>query len=194
MPLHRAAQPLGHQWLAWLLLVAVALMGLTITRQQALGSLHSHTDQGPRLSSALQTAVSSLGNDWSRRWRQQQALGHGQLLLATASYGAHWPSDSAAIANATRWDAADAHSHDSLERHRHAAHDASVVALDGAAEFANAADSPASGSATLLSGMGIPSAALVVQAMPSRVGPWPVGRFAALATRSVPPLLRPPSV
>lgn len=185
----------GQKWLVWLLLVAVAVMGLTITRQQALGSLHSHPDQRPRLSTALRAAASSLGNDWARRWQQQQVNGHGQLLLGTAAYGTLWQSDkdNTAAASATRVHDDHKHSHDSLERHHHGAHDASVVALDGAAELVAASDSPASGVPLLLLGIGAPSAGLVLQATTSHIGTWPQGRFAALASRSVPPLLRPPS-
>lgn len=193
MTQHRRALPSGQRCMAWLLLLAVALMGLTVTRQQVLGSLHSHTDQGPRLSVALHIAVSSLGSDWARRWQQQHILGHGQMLMA-ATDSTDWPSDTAEAANATRLHESHAHNHDSLERHHHAAHDASVVALDGAAELANASDSPASGASLLLFSLAAPSAALTVPANASHMATWPSGRFAALASRSVPPLLRPPSV
>ncbi len=182
---YRTAHPIGQKWLAWLLLVAVALMGLTITRQQALGSLHSHADQGPRMASALSAAVSNLGNHWINRWQLQQAVGHGQLLANAGSDG---------MPDATGLHDSDPHDHDALERHHHAAHDASVLAVDGAAESAAAADSAASGGSVVLSGFGVPSAGLVVPTMTGFNGPWPVGRLAAFVSRSVPPLLRPPSL
>ena len=183
----------GQKYLAWLLVLAIGLVGLTITRQQLLGSLHTHADHTPRPPSVLSTALSDLASDWISRWQQQQVIGHGQLLLATASEGTPWPSDSAAVTDATRLHDAHAHDHDSLERHHHAAQDASVVALDGAAELADAADSSANGASVLLASVGAIADGLSLPDMDKHNGPWPIGRLVAFVSRSVPPLLRPPT-
>lgn len=181
---HRAAHPIGRKCLAWLLLVALVFMGLTITRQQALGSLHSHADQGPHISTALKNALSSLANDWVDRWESQQAFGHGQLLTGifhSADVQAHAPVY------------AHTHDHSDLERHHHAPSDATVVALDGTAGSADTADSSAMGVSLLLPIVWTSTAGLVLHAVAEQTGPWPVGRLVAFATRTVTPLLRPPS-
>lgn len=194
MPQQRLATTAGQKCLTWLLVLAIGLMGLTITRQQVLGSLHSHAEQTPRTSSVLNTALSNLASDWISRWQQQQVIGHGQWLLGTASDATTWPVDSAAVAEATRSHDADAHDHNSLERHHHAAHDASVVALDGAAQLADAADSSANGASVLLASVGALAAGLSLPTVAEHNGPWPAGRMVAFVSRSVPPLLRPPTV
>lgn len=184
----RVAHTAGQQCLAWLLLLAVALMGLTITRQQALGSLHSHAPPRLHIPSTVTTAVSSLANNWKSRWQRQKVLGHGQLQLDTAANAALWTANTASHAAHGHM-----HDHDALERHHHAADDATVVALDGAAELAGAADSPANGGAILLPAAGLPGGALVLQAVAQRTGPWPAGRAVAFVSLSVPPPLRPPT-
>lgn len=176
-----AAQTVGQKCLAWLLLVAVALMGLTITRQQALGSMHRHVDQGTHLPSAVAAAITSVASDWKSRWQQQKVRGHGQLSLATVHFPAHSPSHY------------QAHDHDTLERHHHAPHDASVVALDGAAEFADAADSPANGASILLPALGAAGSGLAWLKSTAHRGPWPVGQAVDFVSRSIPPPLRPPA-
>jgi hypothetical protein len=185
MTQHRAAHPIGQKCLAWLLLIAVAFMGLTITRQQALGSLHGHADQGPRISSVLTTALSSLASDWVDRWQEQKAFGHGQLLPAIF-HGADVLSHAPVYAQA--------HDHSALERHHHVADDVTVIALDGAAATADAADSSTLGGSLLLPIVWTPAAGLVLHAIAEQTVPWPVGRFVAFASRTVPPLLRPPSL
>ena len=190
MTLRRAEPPTSARSLVWLLLVAVALMGLTVTRQQALGPLHTHAEQGARSTSTFSAAVSSLASDWLSRWRQQQVFGHTQLRLAAASdERALWSPGDARTGEHT----AHIHDHDTLERHHHAADDASVVALDGAAQAADAADSSAAGAPNLLPIVTTTSDGLAVPALAARSGPWPVDRAAAFASRSVAPLLRPPT-
>lgn len=68
--------------LVWLLLVAIALLGLTITQQQALGSLHTHSRLESR-NTVVIAVVASLASDWKGRWQQQKLHGHGQLVLGT---------------------------------------------------------------------------------------------------------------
>ena len=197
MTQQRVAHSAGQKGLAWLLVLAIGLLGLTITRQQVLGSLHSHTDNALHTPSVLSTAVSNLAHDWISRWQQQQVFGHGQLILGSASAVPPWPAARAAVADASRLhDVHDshAHDHDSLERHHHAAHDASVVAVDGGAQLADAADSSANGPSVLLTGAGVLADGFNVPMVAEHNGPWPVGRFVAFASRSVPPLLRPPTV
>ncbi len=166
----RAMHSVGTQSLLWLLLLALALMGLTVTRQQALGSLHRHdqaTVQGP---STLASVTASLASDWLNRWRQQQRWGHGALPL-------HMATDVP-------------HTHGDLERHHHAAGDPSVESIDGAAD---AADNATTTGMVLLTAVATPSRALVVLAVAAERGPWPVDRFATFKSRSVAPLLRPPA-
>lgn len=178
-----AAPTVGQKCLTWLLLVAVALMGLTITRQQALGSLHRHADHGAHQPSAVAAALTILASDWNERWQQQKMRGHGHLLSAAAHFPA--PAPSRALVHE--------HDHNTLERHHHAPHDASVVALDGAAEFADAADSPASGSSVLLPALGAAGSELAWLQSAEHRGPWPVGHAVAFVSRNIPPPLRPPA-
>lgn len=175
----RAAHTVGQKCLAWLLLIAVACMGLTITRQQALGSLHRHTDHSLHMPSAVTATFSSLVSDWTGRWQQQKVRGHGQLLLAAAHFPAPSPSD--------------VHDHNTLERHHHAPHAANVVALDGAAVAADAADSPAGGASVLLPVLGTSGSRLFWRVTAAHRGPWPVGHAVAFVSRSIAPPLRPPA-
>ncbi|MES2952217.1 MAG: hypothetical protein V4858_27135 [Pseudomonadota bacterium] len=186
----RTAQNAGLQSLVWLLLVAVALMGLTITRQQALGSLHIHADRESQGTPRLSTAVATLANDWLSRWQQQHVFGHGQLLLGTASGAAPWPSNISGVSHTTDVRSTHAHDHDSLERHHHTVDDGSVIALDGAAEVA---DDSAAGALILLPVAATPNDGPAMPAIAERRGPWPVDNFAAFVSRNVAPLLRPPS-
>lgn len=180
--------------LVWLLLVAVALMGLTVTRQQALGPLHSHADQEVRGHSTFSYAVSSMASDWRSRWRQQQVFGHTQLRLAAAPDAATpWPpSDSRAGALGAHGHT-QANDHEDLERHHHAVDDASVVAVDGAAHAADTADSSGAGAPSLLPIAATPSGGLTVHALADRRGPWPIDSAVAFVSISVAPLLRPPA-
>lgn len=180
----------GTRGLVWLLLVAVTLMGLAVTRQQALGPLHTHAELGAGGTSAISAAVSSLATDWRSRWRQQQAFGHTQLrLVAVSDEMALWPpSDSRTGAHS-----AHIHDHGALERHHHAVEDASVVAVDGAAHAADAADGLAAGAANLLPAVATLSDGLALLALVTRGGPWPIDSAAAFVSRSIAPLLRPPT-
>ncbi len=191
MTQQRVAQHVGVQSLVWLLLLAVALMGLTVTRQQALGSLHLHADQQPQGTSVLAAAVSSLASDWLIRWQHQHLFGHQQLRLGAASDAPLWPSSDFRDSDATA--TRGTHTHDSLERHHHAVDDGSVVALDAAAEAAGAADSSATGGTILLPVAATPGNGLVLPAIAKRGGPWPVDRTTAFVSRSVAPPLRPPA-
>jgi hypothetical protein len=177
--------------LVWLLLVAVALMGLTVTRQQALGSLHLHADQGARGVPSFSATVSNLASDWLSRWRQQQVFGHKQLRFAAIPDAATtWPaSDPEADTGSVH-----SHAHDSLKRHHHAAGDASVVAVDGAAPAADAVDSSAAGAAHLPPLVATPGEGLVLPTPAARRGPWPVDGATAFVSRNISPLLRPPSI
>lgn len=189
MPYHRTAHPVGNTCLTWLLLVAVALMGLTITRQQALGPLHSHQEHRSHAPSAIGAVLSDWASDWHGRWQQQKMSGHGQMLLALV------PAPERALRHRDiPHTHTSTHTHDLLERHHHAAHDASVVALDGAAAGADAADSPASGASLLLPGLATLRDGIAVPAASCVRGSWPIGRIVALASRSIPPPLRPPAI
>ena len=191
MTLRRAEPPTSARSLVWLLLVAVALMGLTVTRQQALGPLHTHADQAVRGNSTFSAAVFSLASDWLGRWRQQQVFGHNQLRLAAVS-------DSAAflpLSDDSHPGTGSAHAHDddALERHHHAVGDAGVVAVDGAAQAADAADSSAAGAPNLLPIVATPNGGLALPALADRRGPWPIDGGTAFVSRSIAPLLRPPA-
>ncbi len=182
---YRAAHPLGRKCLAWILLVAVVLMGQTITRQQALGSLHSHVDQGSHISTGLTNALSSLARDWLDRWQAQKAFGHRQLL-PTNFHGAELQARAHV----------DPHSHDhsTLQRHHHAAGDDTVIALDGASASADTVDTSAMGVSMLLPIVWAPDAGLMLHPISEPTGPWPAGRLFAFSSRTVLPLLRPPSL
>jgi hypothetical protein len=182
---HHRVTPSTHQKrLVWLLLVALVLLGLTITQRQVLGSLHTHADVGPThtLTSA---AVSSLAHDWKIRWQRQKMLGHGQLVLATPFDAVVWPTV------ATR--GAHVHGHGALERHHHAADDETVVAIDGAAQVAEAGESPTTSASLLLPAVGTPVDAIKLPAVSRNTGAWPVASFATLVSRAIPPPLRPPT-
>ncbi len=183
---HRRVTPRSiQQSLLWLLLVAMVLLGLTITQHRALGSLHKHSNLELRNTSVL-TAVSVLASDWKARWQQQKILGHGQLLLATPSTAMDWP----AVAPRGSHN----HDHDALERHHHAADDGTVVALDGAAQGVSAVDGSSTAASIMLPVVGTPNEALTLQAIASHTVNWPVASFAALVSRAIPPPLRPPTV
>lgn len=196
MTQRRVLRDAGTRSLVWLLVLAVVLMGLTITRQQALGSLHLHAGQELRDTSSLSTAASRLASNWLKRWRQQQLFGHTELRTHIATDAALWPSR--ATQHADRVLARDAHGpahrHDSLERHHHAISDGSVVALDGAAQAAESADGGSTSAPLVLPGVATPSAGLAVPALLADRGPWPVDRGAVFVSRSVAPALRPPAV
>ena len=190
MTQQRAKSPTSARSLVWLLLVAVALMGLTVTRQQALGPLHTHADQEVRGNSTLSAVVSSLASDWLSRWRQQQVFGHNQLRLAAVADPAPLlpPGNFRAGAHG-----AQVIGHDVLERHHHAVDDASVVAVDGAAQAADVADRSAAGAPNLLSIVTTPNGGLVLPALGERCGTWPIDRAATFVSRSIAPPLRPPA-
>lgn len=171
--------------LVWLLLVAIALLGLTITQQQALGSLHKHFGLESR-TTVVVAVVASLASDWKGRWQQQNIRGHGQLVLGTASNAMDWPPVAPRSAHG--------HDHDALERHHHAAGDETVVALDGAAQRVEAVDGSNTASSIVLPIVGTPGNALTLQAIASDAGAWPTPGFAALVSRAIPPPLRPPTV
>ena len=192
----RIQRDTGTRSLVWLLLMAVMLMGLTITRQQALGSLHRHTGQELRAPSKLSTAVSSLASNWLNRWRQQQLFGHSELRTRLATDTTLWPSRATQLADHAHASGAhpETHQHDALERHHHAMGDGSVVALDGAAQAAEAADGGSSGASLVSPGVATPSAGLAMPDPHADKGPWPVDPGTAFATRSVAPALRPPAV
>ncbi len=188
----RVQRDAGTRSLVWLLLMAVMLMGLTITRQQALGSLHLHAGQELQGAFNLCTTASSLASNWLNRWRQQQFFGHSELRMRMAPDATLWPSPAPQLADQVQAGAAHGqpHHHDSLERHHHAIGDGSVVALDGAAQAAESAD----GAPLVLSGIATPGAGLAVPALLADRGPWTVDPGAAFVTRSVAPALRPPAV
>lgn len=184
-----AKRNVGVQSLVWLLLVAMLLMGLTVTRQQALGSLHRHADAALQGSAPLATAASALASDWLNRWRQQQMFGHSALRLRMAADATLWPPSAGVQGHD------DGHDHDSLERHHHAVGDASVVAVDGAAEaVAESADGGGAGAVVMLPVAATPSAGLAVPALATRTGPWPVASATAFVSRNIAPPLRPPAV
>lgn len=191
MPYHRKAPSVGNTCLAWLLLLAVALMGLTVTRQQALGPLHSHTVERSHNAppSAIGAALSDWARDWQGRRQHQKMSGHSQMLLTFAPFPERANRHSDIPHTHTN-----NHTHDALERHHHAADDASVVALDGAAAGADAADSPSNGASLLLISLAAPGGGLAVPATSALRSSWPVGRIAVLSSRSVPPPLRPPAI
>ena len=171
--------------LVWLLLVATALLGLTITQQQALGSLHKHSGLESR-NTVVTAVLASLASDWKGRWQRQNIHGHGQLVVGTPFDAMDWP----AIAPRGSHD----HDHDALERHHHAPNDATVVALDGAAERVEAVDGSATAASFVLPVAGTPGNALTLQVITSDAGTWPAPGFAALVSRAIPPPLRPPTV
>jgi hypothetical protein len=187
MTQRHTAQAIGTRSLIWLLLFAIALMGLTVARQQALGSLHLHADQGLRDSSIVGPAVFSLASEWKNRWRQQQVFGHGQLRPHAALNATPWPLGNTSRARHS----AEPHSHNDLERHHHASGDASVLALDGAA---GSAEDGATGAVVMLLMLGATCGALVLPALAARQDRWPVDGAVSFISWNVAPLLRPPAV
>ena len=169
----RTTPSASHRGLAWLLLVAMALMGLTVTRQQALGSLHHHAGRTVPVPSAAATVLSELASDWKARWQLQRVVGHGQFLLDLGTdYSrrlAH-AAPQASLANAHE------HDHDTLERHHHAPSDSDVVALDGSANGAQSADSPSGVSTVLLFAAGPIGNGPLWPTVALRQGSWPAGR------------------
>ena len=187
MTQRRVEQSASARSLMWLLLFAIALMGLTVARQQALGSLHLHADQGLRDSSIAGAAVLSLASEWQNRWHQQQVLGHGQLRPHTALNAMPWPLGNTSHAGHS----AQPHSHDDLERHHHASGDATVLALDGAA---GSTEDGATGAVVMLPMLGATRGAMVLPALAARQGRWPVDGAVSFVSWNVGPLLRPPAV
>lgn len=185
MTLRRVAPRSIQKSLVWLLLLAMVLLGLTITQQQALGSLHKHSNLQSRHTSVI-TAVFVLANDWNARWQQQKILGHRQLLLGTPSNEMDWPG----VASRGSHD----HDNDALERHHHAADDGTVLALDGAAQGVSAVDGSSTAGSIILPVVGTPNDALTLQAAASNPMRWPEAGFTAFVSRTLPPPLRPPTV
>ena len=191
---HYTAKTIGTRCLLWLMLVTVLLLGLTVTRQQTLGALHFHADMGGgspwRVDATRSATPSDFGSSWLNRWRQQQVFGHGHMALGQTST----PSLQLVSRTQVRRDA-DRHQnvdhHLALERHHHTGNDQSVIALDGAAE---AADAGNVGAIILIPIFAGPSQGLFFAGMTSRNGSWPITRAVSFASRKVAPLLRPPSV
>ena len=187
MTQRRVEQSAIARSLVWLLLLSIAFMGLTVARQQALGSLHMHADLGLRDSSTISSAISSLANEWQSRWRQQQVFGHGYLRPYADRDAKPWPTANSGRAGHS----AQPHSHDDLERHYHATSDATVLALDGAA---GSAEDSANGAMLVLPMLATTSSALVLSALAAREGLWPVDGAVSFVSWSVAPPLRPPSL
>jgi hypothetical protein len=189
MTLRLPVQAIGTRSLIWLLLLAVVLMSFSVARQQALGSLHQHTDAELRsastFTSTFSAAASSLASHWMSRRQQQQVFGHGQLQVGVIAAPALW---AASARRDTRHN--EDHHHDTLERHYHALGDDSVIALDGAAE---AAETGSVGAVVLLPMLASPSQGLVVATTTGRKGSWPVQGGVRFASMKVAPLLRPPA-
>lgn len=179
---HRAKHRVGARSLVWLLLLALALLGLTTTRQQALGPLHLHADHTVAgTPSALSAVASRFASDWHDRWRQQQMFGHAEVALRMTPGATRWPPG------------ARTHNHDALERHHHALGDASVLALDGAAQAADTADGSTTGALVLLPVVALPDEGLTVPMLAATAGAWPVDGATAFASRPIAPPLRPPT-
>jgi hypothetical protein len=178
----------GTRSLLWLLLVTVALMGLTVTRQQALGSLHVHADVSVRGTPSLGGEISRLGANWRSRWQLQQVFGHGQL-----KWGFVAQEVSLSPSNDSRNVPAHDHAHGTAERHHHAMGDDSVLALDGAAEAASAAEGSTAGAVSWFSAVGTPSVWPRLLALITGKTHWPVYNAMAFYSRTIAPLLRPPS-
>ncbi|OYU32436.1 MAG: hypothetical protein CFE39_03520 [Comamonadaceae bacterium PBBC2] len=206
MTQRHTAQAIGTRSLVWLLVLAVVLMGLSVARQQALGSWHLHADVGLRGSptalamphststSTFSAVASGLASHWLSRWQQQQVFGHGQLRVGQSAGPTLW---AASAKPAPSHDHDHDHDHDTLERHHHALGDQranqSAIALDGAAE---AADAGSVGATLLLPQFASPSQGKPLAgmaAMAARNGPWPVQGAVRFASRKVVPLLRPPA-
>lgn len=175
--------------LVWLLVLAVVLMSLSVTRQHVLGTLHWHADGGARGASAaapLHTpgvTLSGLASLWYSRWQQQQMFGHGQVRVGMAAGPVEGRLDSAQPLSP-------GHYHHALERHHHTPGDQGVIALDGAAE---AADSASPGAALCLPLFAAPSAGLTLVAPAAPNGSWPIRGAERFASLPVAPLLRPPA-
>ena len=181
-------QAIGTRSIIWLLLLAVVLMGFSVARQQALGSLHQHAEAELRsaftFTTTFSAAASGLASHWLSRRQQQQVFGHGQLQAGVTAAPALW---AASARRDNRHD--EDHHHDTLERHHHALSDDSVIALDGAAE---AADTSSVGAALLLPLLASPSQGLVLATTTGRNGSWPVQGGVRFVSMKVAPLLRPP--
>jgi len=183
------SQTIGTRSLIWLLLLAVVLMSFSVARQQALGSLHQHSDAdfpvASTITGKISAAASNLASQWLSRRHQQQMFGHGQLQVRLKDASAQW------AAFAKRDSGHDeSHHHDTLERHHHALGDSSVIALDGAAE---GADTGGVGAALLLPMLASPSQGIVLATTTDRNGSWPVQGGVRFASMKVAPLLRPPA-
>lgn len=181
--------------LVLLLLCAIALLGLTIARQQALGSLHLHKDQRLQAVSPISVAASSLARNWLDRWRQQQRFGHTALRTHVAPDArVLTPSAAQDRGPVSRHDGnVHRHDHGDTERHHHIAGDDSVVAMDGAAEAAELVDAAVSVTSLVLPIAAMPGAGLALRAMAGRRIAWPANRTIAFVSWSVAPPLRPPA-
>ncbi len=187
----RSAQTATIKCLAWLLVVALALLGSVVNRQQTLGPMHSHSEPDVPNAYLLTDAFSKLTSEWSSRWEQQQLLGHGQLRLRGASDTRH--SESLSLRAVHPEAGRDAHDHDALERHQHAVNDGSVVALDGAPGAVDAADSAVTAAFVLLPCLLMRTASLEVLDRADCKEPWPLEATEAFVSRVVAPPLRPPA-
>lgn len=180
--------------LVWLLLFAIAVLGLTTTTQQALGSMHRHADQSPHPTFELSAAVASVASDWVARRQQQEVAGHGQLRLDTGAYALRWLANHTRMVRLVQQPQDHHHAHDAFERHHHAPDGANLVSLDGAAEGVSAADGSGSAASVVLPLVGSPSRVMALPGLAGTRGPWPVVDGALFASRSVAPPLRPPAV
>ena len=195
MTQRHTAQASGTRSLVWLLVLAVVLLSLSVARQQALGSLHQHAEAAVRnaptmpFTSPVSAAASGLAHNWLSRWQQQQVFGHGQLRV-----GMRVGVEVITAANPVQWAASakpdPGHHHAALERHRHSLGDDSLIALDGAAE---AADAGNVGAAFVLPLLAAPSLRMVLTSTVASNGTWPIHGAVRFATTLVQPLLRPPA-
>jgi hypothetical protein len=182
------ARNAGTRSLLWLLLVTVALMGLSVTRQQALGSLHLHADASVRDTTTLGEEFSRIGAHWRARWQMQQVFGHGQMAWGVlAQEFPLWPT------NDSRSVPAHDHAHGAAERHHHGVGDDSVLALDGAAEAASAAEGSTASAVSWFSAVGTPSVWPLLLALNTGKTHWPVYNAMAFSSRTIAPPLRPPA-
>jgi hypothetical protein len=182
----------GNRILVWLLMLIVALMGLTITRQQALGPLHVHQQNVFPDAIPFAVAASDFVGKWLQRWQYQQLHGHTQITMLLVPQATVWPEREPLDFDHARAHQLNAqgHDHNTLQRHHHAANDRSVVALDGAAEPVQ------TGSSQMLFSVVVASPS-VVAVMPLAVAltdSWLVDSTAAFTSLSLPPPWRPPAV
>jgi hypothetical protein len=185
---------LGRRSLIWLVLIAVALMGLMVTRQNVLGTLHVHTKAGPTSTSTHVAPSFQMASEWVNRWRQQQISGHLQPAISRTVDAFNLlpkPSNFRQLANDAKPGLQTAHhAHSFLERHHHDAADASVRALDVADAGAESASTSA---AVGVPALGTPADGFRIPNPTAKDSAWPIDQTIALITRDVATLLRPPN-